>query len=107
MISWKNVKRPRKSHRSLRQPRSVLNLEPLEERALLDGGPVQFGSQDAFVQYLVNTALTQYHDLFGQHFQNYVPWGGPVFLQDQQFVPAAFNFASAVSTTPGSNSFSG
>jgi uncharacterized secreted protein with C-terminal beta-propeller domain len=66
----------------------------MEERVLLDGVPVQFGSADAFKQYLVDTALAQYHSLFGQQFTSYYPY--PLDLG----VPAAFT-ATLTSTQAG------
>src|SRR5262249_9178726 len=81
--------------------RGKLSVERLEERSLLDGMPVQFGSADAFKQFLIDTALAQYKDLFGQSFSYYYqPY--PV----DRGVPQAFtlnvNDAAAAASNPSS-----
>jgi uncharacterized secreted protein with C-terminal beta-propeller domain len=72
--------------------RPRLAVERLEDRCLLDSGLSQFGSADAFKQYLIDSALNQYKDLFGQHFQGRYGHGilvsPPVFF-DATTAPAA------------------
>jgi uncharacterized secreted protein with C-terminal beta-propeller domain len=85
--------------------RARLNIERLEERALLDGTPTQFGSADAFRQYLIDNALTQYQNLFGQTFTSY--YYPPIYALDQG-VPTAFTATlnSAVQAGGGGADFS-
>jgi uncharacterized secreted protein with C-terminal beta-propeller domain len=85
-------------------------LETLEDRCLLtSGGPVQFGSADAFIQYLINQAETRYQGLFGQHFSsgNFVPPGsGGVVAYDASVPTSAVTAQSQLMTTGGNASFS-
>jgi inhibitor of cysteine peptidase len=76
-MAWTILKKTFRRPATHTRRRPKLAVEPLEDRCLLDGTPVQFGSADAFKQYLVNTALAQYQNLFGQTFNNaYYP---PIF----------------------------
>jgi uncharacterized secreted protein with C-terminal beta-propeller domain len=69
--------------------------------------PASFGSADAFRQYLIQTALTRYQDLFGKSFPGY-NWGYPNggfggYVVD---VPMAFQTAYTADATATGNSFS-
>jgi len=81
----------------------ALRLERLEERQLLDAGPTQFGSAAAFTQYLINTALSNYQNLFGQTFPSYqyVP-----FQATNVSVPSAFTDAVNVAQAATQTNFS-
>jgi uncharacterized secreted protein with C-terminal beta-propeller domain len=96
------AKTSQKSRHRPRPRRARLNVERLEERALLDGALTQFGSADAFKQYLINTALAQYKDLFGQTLTYYYQ---PVYTLDRG-VPTGFtltlNNAMAATADPAS-----
>jgi uncharacterized secreted protein with C-terminal beta-propeller domain len=83
--------------------RSHLQIESLEDRCLLSGTPTQFGSSDAFVQYLISQAETRYANLFGQQFSsgNFVP--GVTFEAD---VPAGATALSTQGGAGGNASFS-
>src|SRR5438445_4126840 len=105
---WKLMKRPRPNQKRTMAKRSP-RFERLEERCLLDAAPTQFGSADAFVQFLRDTALSKYKDLFGSHFQSYPPiiyGGGGGVLQVDQFVPKAFTNTLSLAANVGSLSFS-
>lgn len=69
-----------------------LTLESLEQRCLLDATPLPapFGSADVFVQYLRDTALDQYKDLFGSAAPVWGPLP-PIYYRD---VPLAFQSAA-------------
>ena len=72
---WWNSKR--RSSRPFQKNRKPLALEALEERCLLDASaPTQFGSADAFKQYLIDTALTRYASYFGQSLLSYYGYYG-------------------------------
>jgi uncharacterized secreted protein with C-terminal beta-propeller domain len=83
------VRRKRSVNR--RSTGRTFRLERLEERYLLDRGFTQFGSADAFRQYLREKALADYKDLFGQHRPaiDYRFYGSNLLHVDQA-VPAAF-----------------
>jgi uncharacterized secreted protein with C-terminal beta-propeller domain len=61
--------------KNMNRSRSSLQIESLEDRCLLDAAPVQFGSADAFKQWLISQAETRYQNLFGHDFSsgNFVP----------------------------------
>ncbi|HEV3082869.1 MAG TPA: beta-propeller domain-containing protein [Gemmataceae bacterium] len=86
---WKMTKRSRPGPRT-NTAKSSPSFERLEDRCLLDAAPTQFGTADAFIQYLRDTALNNYKDLFGTHFQTY-NYRGPVTFVDN--VPGAFTNA--------------
>jgi len=83
--------------------RSRLTLESLEDRCLLTVAPTalppQFGSADAFIQYVRDHAIAQYHNLFG------APPGGGIFYPIYFgggvgiFSPAGGTVASATDVT--------
>jgi uncharacterized secreted protein with C-terminal beta-propeller domain len=88
------------------QPR----IESLEQRCLLDATPIaavqppHFASAEEFRQYLVNTALEQYKDLFGQHFSGYYYTPGPVIFREGG--PLVASFASTVTAAGPADSMS-
>src|SRR6516162_7310666 len=88
--------RSKNSRAAKPRKRALLAVEALEDRCLLDAAPAlaQFGTADAFVQYLRDTALTRYHDLFGQHVASYVYYG-----LGQRFVYTTQAAAGSVTTT--------
>jgi inhibitor of cysteine peptidase len=114
---WKFLgNRLRSPRRPAYRSRPPLLVEQLEERRLLDGNglltsgpqitrPVQFGSAAAFIQYLRDSALDRYKDLFGTHFAsyNFVPVPGPVV---DSSVPVGFGGGFTAAQTVNSNSFS-
>src|SRR5437763_15733221 len=91
---WKFLsQRLRSPRRPARRSRPSRMVERLEERWLLDGSPITrpepFGSAAAFIQYLRDSALDRYKDLFGQHFRSYFPSPGPAPVVDTT-VPIGF-----------------
>jgi len=63
--------------------------------------PTPFGSDDAFLQYLIDQAVQQYSDLFGQQYtyEAYPPIVGPIF-------PLGPALTASASSPAGSPSFS-
>src|SRR5438552_8452997 len=97
-----------KNRPAKQQARFQPRVEPLEQRCLLDAAlpavvrPTQFTSAAEFRQYLLDTALDRYKDLFGKHFPGsyYYP-GGPVILRAGDM--AFNNFAQTVSANGSAN----
>src|SRR5436309_10872490 len=92
----------RKKCRTTATARFHPRIEPLEQRCVLDAAlarPSQFASAEEFKQYLLDTALERYKDLFGQHYTSGFYPRPVIFREGTVGLPA---FAQAVAdVAPG------